>query len=363
MLALLYAWECLVTLPSNAVVFRGGRRRARARQGGGLRWLHPWPSAACWVTGWFPLSVDGEVICSAVGAGRAGLKMTPGERRCRSLSEASRLETKGAVLEIDGEPWVPTPTEAHALLLLRLCQRLAAAESSAPLRRWRAALRWSWNDHALRRELRGVKRATLSLAVLCDAYVTVVFVAAPLAILLIGEEPALLALAPLAALLHVASVLALWAAARLNPGVGEAVGWEGLLVAALYPPALWRAPQGLRSEALARFQPLTFAAVLMSSDGFARFAGRRAAILDSTRAGCDPEEGATDVALERRALARLAAGRGLDAGALETAPPRDPDGVAYCPACGSAYVSPVDECRDCGVPTRAWDTAPVVARG
>lgn len=353
LLAVLYAWECLRTVPANTVVLNRLWAHVKSRHGGGVLFLNPVPSARCVVSGWFPFRLDGGELRSAVPLTRTGLPDQASDGRRRELRADSRVEVTGSLLRIDGDPFLRAVSPAHAHHLRDLCLRLAPREGPGRERMWRAALRRSWNATALRDEVRRLRRATRWLAPICDASVSLAFLIAPAAALTVGEDAALLALGPAWLVLHIAGVLALHSAQRHlkgNPGQGGA-GRERLLVALLYPPALWRTPQELWCERLAPYAPPALAAVLADDRACAALLRRRLAILDSPRAVCDPAEGCTESVLERRALERLACARGLPMEKM-TAPPADPQATVYCPVCLAAYLTPVTGCGDCGVQTR-----------
>jgi hypothetical protein len=221
-------------------------------------------------------------------------------------------------------------------------------------------LRRSWNVVALSSEVDQVQRATRWLAPICDSSVALVFLITPAAVLLLGEEGALLSLAPAWLALHLAGLLALASAQRQLDGRrawggGGRPDRERLLMALLYPPALWRAPQELWCERLAPYGPPALAAGLADDQACAALLRRRLAILDSPRVLCDLAEGCTDPALERRMVERLAGARGLSLRRM-TAPPHDPQAAVYCPVCLAEYLIPVAACADCGVQTRGYRT-------
>jgi hypothetical protein len=293
-----------------------------------------------------------------VPVSRTGLADNATDGRRRELREDSRVDVVGSLVRIDGDPFLRAVSPAHARWLRDLCLRLATREGSARERAWRAALRRSWDATALRGEVDRVRRATRWLAPICDSSVALVFLVTPAAALLLGEEAALLGLAPAWLALHLAGLLALASAQRqLNGWRGRGrAAWpdrERLLVALLYPPALWRAPQELWCEGLAPYGPPALAAGLGDDEACAGLLRRRLAILDSPRALCDPAEGCTDPVLERRTLERLAHARGLSLERI-TAPLSDPQAAVYCPVCLAAYLIPVVACGDCGVQTRGY---------
>jgi len=348
LLAALYAWECLRTIPPHGVVFTSLLRRSwRVRYGGGIHFLPFWPSAGVLVSAWFPFRVDGARLHSSIPLGRTGLPDHRGDERCLLLRSDSVVSTAGPVLKVDGIPFVRVTSSSQAHCLRRLCLRLARRAPARRPQAWRAALRRSWSIHSARLELSRVRRATRWLAMLCSAYVTVVFVAAPVAILLLGEDLALLALAPIVLVLHGATVLLLHrAVGKLRLPFGPA-RWERTVVGALYPPALWRAPQDLANEALVGFGPNAVAGVVLDGDGLGTYVRRRQAILGTQRAHL--EEGETDPDLERRSLQRLLEAGDVNYEAALDPMGGDPEAAAYCPVCLSGYVRDIEMCDKCGV--------------
>jgi hypothetical protein len=191
------------------------------------------------------------------------------------------------------------------------------------------------------------RTATRSAAFACDLYLLAVVGGLPALLLALGEERVLRIALPGVLALHAATwLLVLRARGRLAATPNGAPRWEFLVAAALYPPALLRAPHDLAAAELAGFHPMTARAGLWER---ARFVERVQQALARLEAGA-PEAG-----LDAAALQQLAAAQ--DVGPHELAAPRphaDPEAASYCTRCLSDYRPGFRRCADCGGQTTPY---------
>ena len=205
-------------------------------------------------------------------------------------------------------------------------------------------------DEALER----ARAATGWLAGFCDAYAVLLFAGLPILIGVLTEEVGLLyGLAAIAAV-HVVALGLLYRADRFLRPERSAERFESLLTAALYPPALLRAPQELVRDATSGFHPAVVCSALMPRSVFVSRLRQMLASLDTPRGAA--REGLLSPAQEKRRLVALARERGLTPRELRLPRSRDDVSAAsYCEACLSDFRPGFDRCVVCGVPTRPYE--------
>jgi hypothetical protein len=346
-LALALVWQCARPLGHGLRLVVLGRARRRVADGPGVGWLSPWPPAAACVLPELPLHFDAEGrACAGFGAGSLLSPWRGQAAPARALEAKGELEAavRGARLDIAGAPWLTAANPRSARALLASLARVRGLPSSERRAAWHAEVEASQDGDALDR-WRAAERATRPLGLACAVYVLLVFAVAPLAVIAIGEEPALLRLAPAALLVHLWSCGALlYALSKIAPPLEDRA--ELTIAAVLYPPALWSARQQILCD-VAPWLDGTQAEVTLAHE--------RDRVAVAARALARAEHGGTAARAQvvRRALARL--------GVLETAESWTPAPVAgasaYCPLCEAAYRECRSVCSDCGIPTRPFERA------
>jgi hypothetical protein len=324
----------------------------RILRGPGLRLLSLWPGAPSGVSSGLPFEVGAAAVHT-----NEPLGLVPGvataEERSLALDGSVAIEARGVRVLAAGRPFLRAATAADARFLAELLRALAegratpALERSASLARCREA--WS-----------KARSATRVLRWCCNAELVVLFGVTPLLVLGLGGGDAagwLFAL-PALAIAHTASWVALCFAERRLPSPAEE-RWARLVVGALFPPELLRAPGELVHAALAGFQPVTLAAALLPAERvlpLLRAASGAAAHPSWERAAAGEPP---DAAARRRFLATLREGvlgvaseLGVPADHVQPRPlPPDASEPSYCPICLDEFRPSFRFCSGCRAST------------
>jgi hypothetical protein len=351
--ALLYAWQSAIHLPRAGAAFvRSPLLGWRILRGPGLRLLSLWPGAPSGVSSGFPFEVGAGAVHTSEPLG-----LLPGvagaEERSLALDGSVATGARGAHVLAAGRPFLRAATAADARFLADLLGALAEGRAAPVLERSASLARCkeAWSE---------ARSATRFLRWCCNAEFVVLFVVTPLLLFGFGGGDAsgwLFALPALASA-HAASWVALCFAERRLPSPSEE-RWTRLVVGALFPPELLRAPAELVHAALAGFQPITLAAALLPVERvlpLLRAAIGAAAHPRWERAAAGEP---ADAAARRRFLATLAEGvldvaeeLGVPAAYVEPQPlPPDASEPSYCPVCLDEFRPSFRFCSGCGVST------------
>jgi hypothetical protein len=349
LLVLLYGAQCLTHLPRGAVLF-ARPFLGRAEWGGpGWRLESLRPAARLYVGERLPwVAREGTVRWRGVEPRWRGADLAAKEPAV-DLGE-SAIEAKGAALWVDGVRVLRSATETGTRAIEQAFQEVRDEASLRRAIEARVAEEISLpRFRAARSRVEGV---TMGLRRVLDLYAALLFVALPLAMFSWGVESALWRLAVVLLALHGIGVMVFsWAHRRCFPGrTGELV--QALVEVLLYPPALLRSLQKLRSEAIGRHHPAVLALDLLPEDAAREFLRRE---LVRVEQGLGEGTGRWLGEVELDALEKLAAESGTSRAEL-LAPPlqRDLQAVSYCPSCLAEYRRPDGYCSDCRISLAAY---------
>lgn len=330
----LYVAQCLIHLPRGSALFRG--RRAPS-EGPGWRFTALWPSAPATCGERLPWMVrDGEPYWRGV-ASRMWAMDVPGARAAGAIFDPrARAEPDGTRVVVDGSPQLRCMSTAGAEAVARVASRGLADAVAALLERESSIV-------GLRARVREIDEATRWLRPTLDVLAISLLGVLPFASFLVGIEPVLWRMAPILGGLQVLGVVLFGVAhRRLLPGSAGALALA-LFEVSVYPPALLRGYQKLRTEGLGRRHPAAIAVTVLGGE-----AGHGVLRRELVRAG-GAEPGPLREA-ELQALEGIAHASGTSTSRLLT-PPRqvDPKAVAYCPACLCEFGRPGVTCSDCRI--------------
>jgi|GEM_PF-2312624 len=144
-----------------------------------------------------------------------------------------------------------------------------------------------------------------------------------------------------------AVIFAGWALVRSGTSAGDVTSMLGVLL--LVPPYAARAGVHVLRDALADFEPLGVAAVLLPRAAFLRFA-RWELVRTDESGNVTRQLGLTGFwDARRRGLERLLEAAGTSVREVLAPPASPPDGAAWCPLCLSEYRPGFTRCADCGI--------------
>ena len=185
-----------------------------------------------------------------------------------------------------------------------------------------------------RAALAAARHETRLLRATCSIYFVSVFAAMPLLIAWLGTERAWLLALPFIALLHIGALLALYHAERasMTPSSSWIQRWVG---AALFPPALFRAPNDLVARRFHDVHPATAAAVLLEGELLVRLLREQIGRHDGPNAS-------------REALLRLCDESGIERSQVLTPDRTHPAAESYCPECLDEFLVKQGHCHGSG---------------
>ena len=352
-LCVLYVLQCLVWLPRGGCVFAGALFGRVVWTGPGLRLLDLLPTSRSQVAFRFPLAVRAGSLTSP---GRATwLAPDRNDADAVDLTALCEASADGSLVRVEGRAFARGADARHAKRIEALLREIGDA---APRER-RAVVERAFDESlslpAFSSAHGHFDTATRLLAWTTHAYGLALFAFLPAVAFTFGTERSLVAVLPVLAVLHVAT---LWCYARADRALRPAKRSERLqaaLGAAVYPPSLLRAHSHLRSSTLAAFHPGAVAVGLLPRPRARDFL--RAEIAHATarlQEPVCPELGFSLVEVEVRALWRLIEEFG-EATTLLAAPARiDPLALSYCPACLCEYRRSEGHCNDCGIAVAVW---------
>lgn len=348
----LYGAQCLVRLSRSEVLFVRPIGRWQAFSGPGWKLTQPLDDAAAVVATRLPLSAEGDQLRAHEHPDRLGLGVPLGlQKQGGGLPfnprSAERIEHRGNLVRVGGQPFHRSATRAGAAALARLLADLAGASPAEVSARLRTELQHALSLTEHDEERTRLEAATRLLAWSTHIYLLLFLVGLPAAMGFYGEEAGLLRSFPVLALAHVASLaIMLRAHRRLFPADGGQ-RFEDVLAAALYPPALLRARARMQIEILGRFHPAVHAAARLEGEERRTFLRAEVARLELALQRGD----ATLIApLEHEALNHLLSTCGESREALFAAMPAPgkPGEGSYCPICSAEYLMASGTCVDCG---------------
>lgn len=353
---LLYAGQCVVTLPATGLTLTRLLGASWAAPGPGFRVLSPWPGGVTLGAGGYPFELGADrVYTESPRRFLGGGSLTPCPRS-QPLACDGGWTARGIALCCGDRSFLATFSKAHAAHLAAFLRGLAAAKPETRAGVLAAELDAAFDLDACRLDFNDARRRTRALRWISSAYAALVFVLLPVLLAVRDSEAAWMAVVPAIAALHASGVVALLLASR---GLAEApsVRFERVFAGALYPPVLLRAAVDMVSDRLVRFHPLTVASVALRPRELRR-------VLQVARAGYahpvwqrhqrdeileEVEREAFLARLQTRVEA-LARRQEIDLG-LER---HDPTAASACPLCLFEYRPGFDHCAACGVPTRAF---------
>ncbi len=355
---LLYAWQCLVALPTAGLVLIPLAGACLAVRGPGIKAFSPWPGSRTLVAGGYPFELGGaQVHTESPRHFLGGGSLVP-DPRSRPLASAESWTARGTAIVHGTGVFLRTVSAAHASHLAAFLGKLAGTTPESRAEVVAAELDAAFDVEACRASFNEARRRTRVLRWTCNAYWLVVFGLLPVLLIFRDGEAVWLALIPVILVLHVIGVGALLLASR-RLAESPADRFERVLVGALYPPALLRGSIDLVNDRLARFHPVTAAAPVLGKRDLRR-------LLQVVRAEYAhpvwrrhepypvPEEA------EREAfLALLKTRVEAVAGELEIdlQPVRqDASAATFCPLCLCEYRTGFDACAACGVPTQPFES-------
>ncbi len=339
-----YAWQCLELLPADAVIFSPRWWRPRVLRGGGWRLLHPWPGASSWVSQGLPFSVSDRGVVSVWPVGWRNRPLRPPKPRLVTWGQLADASATGRLVRLNGAAFLRAASPRHAVHLAAVLHRLGVGGGERR-QRLETELQRTLDGNRAAERVAEARSATRWLDFLCSLYALALALILPAFMLLRGEWKGFLLLAPSLLVIHLLATFCIYRAHRrlqLGPA-GER--WELILAAALFPPALLRAPQELRSAAVAEHHPAALASVVLTSAAFADYLRYELALL----ARCE-EDG--ELGWEGEVIEAQLVSLGEEAGIsrtelLATRPRDDPSASGYCPLCLGDYRRGVARCREC----------------
>lgn len=353
---LLYAWQCLVPLPATGLALISLAGACWAARGPGITMLSLWPGSPTLVSAGYPFELGAASIHTESPRSFLGYTRMVPWARSRPLKDAGGWAARGNAVLCGDRAFLGTPSRAHAGHLATFLAKLAKSSPDAHAGVVDAELDAAFDLDACRHGFDEMRRRTWALRWICNAYAAVVFGLLPLLLIYRDEESAWLTVLPAIAALHATGVVALLLASR---GLAEAPSerFERILVGALYPPALLRAPADLVNDRLARFHPVVVASLVLRPPALKR-------LLQVARAEYahpewrrhqgrsvpeETERGAFLLQLKSRVEE---AARQL---AIDLQPVRqDPSAARVCPLCLFEYRPGFNRCSACGVPTQPF---------
>jgi hypothetical protein len=255
----------------------------------------------------------------------------------------------GSLVKVEGRRFVRAASAAHARQLGALLSAIVRAPERDRPELLASRLAASLSDEDLGRALERARASTRILGRFCNLYWLLLFAVTPALVLLLGAEPALFRMAPVIGLAHLVSLVLLHRAqARIDPE-GRVERWEHFFVAALFPPALLRAPQSLVNQAMVSFHPLALALRFRKREVWIEGLRR-----DLVRLERQAERSAQGQA-ESEALLAFAKRHGVSRETLFVPRHReDPLAASYCPLCLDDFRPGFERCQGCGVETIAY---------
>jgi hypothetical protein len=200
----------------------------------------------------------------------------------------------------------------------------------------------------LREVLDVASRRTRALRWLSSLQIVWILVLSPTAAFVIGAEASILMMLGPALGLHVISIALLFRAERALRR-DDPEGGDRLLIAALYPPSMWRAGAELVRAAGQEQQIAELASVVLSDREFE--------LLIRTEIGRAKRQRATQTAADRDIafLFEVASLREFDPDTLRAPRARtDPSAESYCEFCGGDYVAGYRYCQECQLTTTEY---------
>ena len=364
--AAFYLWQCVRFLPAGGAAFVSlASFRLTVQRGPGFRLLSPWPVDLGLLVGGIPLEVSSTRAYSSSPFVRAGAGAVA--ERSASLDGRDPVRIRGLSLVAGGKAFLRAASHRHATYLAGFLGALATGDEKdgkGPLER---LLERAFDVSAARQVLSTARGIVRPLQWCCAAYFLMIAGILPLLIWrLDGEAAWRILVLPLLAV-HLASLAAMVLVERRLPDPAPGLA-ERVVVCALFPPALLRAPTELVSERLTAFHPATVAAALMPRERFDDFLRREIAEVDnpswSRHGGSEvPEERERRefLAMLRSGLMSLVGQLGDDARRLAGRRGLDPAAASYCPLCFGEYRDEGGSCQACGVDTVSYRPPPAEA--
>ena len=300
--AVFYLWQCVRFLPSGGVAFVSlASLRLTVQRGPGLRPLSPWPVDLGVLVGGLPFELSSTRVYSSSPFVRSGASAAA--ERSASLDGRDQTRVRGLSLVAGGKAFLRTASHQHAAHLAAFLGALATGDEEERRRTLKRFLKRAFDLSAVGETLSTVRPIVRPLQWCCALYFLMIAVALPLlAWRLDGEAAWRILLLPLLAA-HLASLVAVVLVERRLPDPTPGLA-ERVVVCALFPPALLRAPVELVSERLAAFHPATVAAALLPRERFDDFLRREIAAVDNPSWA---RHGGSDVPEERERREFLAA--------------------------------------------------------
>jgi len=352
-LLLLYALQCVLLLPRGAVLFFRSLRDWRHSEGPGWRLANPLPSAPSTIGLRLPLVEDEAGLRSRGFTPWLGATFAPSPGPRLEPGRGQEVEVRGAIVRVDGRPFLRAASKGHAAALGSLISALAR-EGEAAWQRVEQELAESCSVERARTGHLELEQATRWLRPLSDANLFALFAVLPGMVWWLHAEAALFLFLPAYGVFHVATVTAFALThRRLFPeATGERV--EQIIGVAFYPPLLLRAVQNLRFAVLGFLHPAAIAALVLPRDLARDFLRSELARTQHLALAALPHRRRL-VECEYGALAGLARELGTTPEEL-LAPPKCRDTMArsYCPACLCEYRFSSGKCSDCAVPLQAF---------
>ena len=351
-LALLVLLQCTAHLPAGATGFVRLGRGSLAFDG--PRWWlqSPLPGSVGYV-GSRPLVLDAREggLCARSSARHPLLGSVQAATPEIVAGPSAAVEVRGAVVLLDGIPFVRCPDEPHAH---RLAAALRPGENGNVADRLATVARQSCDLAELESARAGLDSALRPLTIATAGYAALLLGVVPVAMGGFGSEAALYWLWLPVVLAHLAAFASVAACVRrvdLRHG-----RFELLLPALLYPPALLRARSDLARIQLSAFHPAAFALQLLAPSEARAFLRRELARLLHPRTG---EVRGPVAQGELAGLRDLLVARGLaEAELLAPGPSRVAGEARYCPVCLDAFTAAGERCRLCAVPLLDSPSAP-----
>ena len=357
--AAFYLWQCVRFLPAGGAAFVSlASLRLTVQRGPGLRLLSPWPVDLGLVVGGLPFELSSTRAYSSSPFVRAGASGVA--ERNAPLDGRDQVRVRGFSLVAGGKAFLRAASYQHAAHLASFLGALATGDEEGRKHTLERLLKRAFDLSAAREVLSTAKGIVRPLEWCCAVYFLMVAAVLPLLVWrLDGEAAWRILLLPLLAV-HVASLVAMVLVERRLPDPAPGLA-ERVVVCALFPPALLRAPVELVSERLAAFHPATVAAALMPRERFDDFLRREIAEIDnpawSRHGGSeapDERERGEFLAVLRSGLTSLLGQLGDDASRLSDRRGLDPAAAGYCPLCYGEYRDGGGSCRACGVDTVSY---------